>query len=99
MRPKTKDVTRMVTSKLTPGPGTYDFKPSLSGTGKYFQSKFRSASVCVIQTPRENGKEGGKKAVPGPGQYAPRMEMSKTGDYFFSKFKGTGCRTQYHADR
>lgn len=101
MRPKTKDPKLKYTCRDAPGPGAYDFKPSINQMGKNFNSKFASSQVTSF-----NKTKGGRfgllnptKVVPGPGQYSPKTSMTKTGEYFFSKFHNTGARTQYHADR
>lgn len=76
MRPKTKDQTRLFSNRDAPGPGAYDFKATLNGTGRNANSKQRSASVCTFNKTKQ-GRFGTSsnpsKQVPGPGQYSPKL--------------------------
>jgi len=41
-----------VPSKKVPGAGSYDVPPSISPTGSYFNSKFKSSGVKMFDPPR-----------------------------------------------
>lgn len=76
LRPKTPNHELFSTVKINPGPGQYNYVPSLNDTGSYFLAKFKSSGATVINPKRSarfasyNTKT--LKGVPGPGEYDPK---------------------------
>ena len=51
LRPRTGNVGIILGSKDVPGPGSYEFKPSLTSRGDQYLSKFRSSGATSFNPP------------------------------------------------
>lgn len=62
-------------SIVTPGPGSYDPKTSLSGTGTYFLTKFQNAKTWTFGKAAKRDFLREKAFSPGPGSYSVLSEF------------------------
>lgn len=100
LRPRTGNVGIRVGSKGIPGPGSYEFKNSISSKGTQFLSKFKSSGATTFNPPTSKRfKDINKKGQPGPAEYQAKFTISNTGGQFLSKIPTPAGRTFYHFNR
>lgn len=75
-----------------PGPGQYPVTFSISQTGNYFLSKYKSNGVPNFNRLEVRCKTTESK-VPGPGHYdTSKADLSPTGKYYVSKIMNCTSR-------
>lgn len=63
MRPKTNNGFLSMLNKVAPGPGTYEKYDSISKSGKFVTSKFRTYGITIIN-PDQGVKQKGNRGIP-----------------------------------
>jgi len=84
---------------INPGPGTYEFKETITKTGKLYISKHKSSGCTTINPPTSKRFPPNPRKfilqvnkIPGPGEYEKAaVAMSKNGSYYVSKYHNSMC--------
>mmetsp|Transcript_36338 Transcript_36338/g.32606 ORF Transcript_36338/g.32606 Transcript_36338/m.32606 type:complete len:137 (+) Transcript_36338:435-845(+) len=84
----------MITSKHTPGPGSYTPVDALSLKGKYVVSTHKNSCACIISPARNSRFPSIRTSQePGPGQYDTKLGIKPGGFYYISKYKSNLARS------